>query len=111
MKVQFTKESKNAYKTWLNSIKSGTLLCLTTSLAFDDLILASVGYTEPEKLKEDCVRYVLIIIKINVHNISIHPQLSVQIVKQYNIGNAYNRPLIMFQAPVFSSLISEFTIT
>nr|NP_651229.2 uncharacterized protein Dmel_CG6204 [Drosophila melanogaster]AAF56255.1 uncharacterized protein Dmel_CG6204 [Drosophila melanogaster] len=81
LKVQFTKESKNAYKTWLNSIKSGTLLCLTTSLAFDDLILASVGYTEPEKLKEDC--------------------LSVQIVKQYNIGNAYNRPLIMFQAPVF----------
>ncbi|EDX14184.1 GD21076 [Drosophila simulans] len=81
LKVQSTKVSKNVYKAWLNSIKSGTLLCLTTSLAFDDLILASVGYTEPEKLKEDC--------------------LSVQIVKQYNIGNAYNRPLIMFQAPVF----------
>jgi len=40
-------------------------------------------------------------IKTNVHIISIYPQLSVQIVKQYNIGNAYNRPLIMFQAPVF----------
>ncbi|XP_043653584.1 NFX1-type zinc finger-containing protein 1 isoform X1 [Drosophila teissieri] len=81
LKVKSTEASKNDYKIWLQSIKSGTLLCLTTSLAFDDLILASVGYTEPEKLKEDC--------------------LSVQIVKQYNIGNIYDRPLIMFQAPVF----------
>ncbi|XP_037731909.1 NFX1-type zinc finger-containing protein 1 [Drosophila subpulchrella] len=75
------KSADGSNKSGLDNIKSGALLCLTTSLAFDDLILASVCYTEPEKLKEGC--------------------LSVQIVKQYNIGNIYDRPMTMFQTPVF----------
>ncbi|XP_070072606.1 NFX1-type zinc finger-containing protein 1 [Drosophila takahashii] len=81
LKCQSTDGSTKDNRNGLDNIKSGALLCLTTSLAFDDLILASVGYTEPEKLKEGC--------------------LSVQIVRQYNIGNIYDRPLTMFQTPVF----------
>ncbi|XP_016981428.2 NFX1-type zinc finger-containing protein 1 [Drosophila rhopaloa] len=81
LKIESTESSRNGTKNGLDNIKSGALLCLTTTLAFNDIILASVGYTEPEKLKEGC--------------------LSVQIVKQYNIGNIYDRQLFMFQTPVF----------
>ncbi|XP_017046922.1 NFX1-type zinc finger-containing protein 1 [Drosophila ficusphila] len=73
--------SKENNKNVLQNMKSGALLCLTTNPNLDDLILATVGYTEPEKWKEGC--------------------LSVQIVKQYNIGTIYDRPLYMFQTPVF----------
>ncbi|XP_052843035.1 NFX1-type zinc finger-containing protein 1 [Drosophila gunungcola] len=81
LKVKSNEGSKKDNRNSLDKIKSGALLCFTTSLVFDDLILASVGYTEPEKLKEGC--------------------LSVQIVKQFNIGNIYDRPLFVFQTPVF----------
>ncbi|BFF91150.1 NFX1-type zinc finger-containing protein 1 [Drosophila madeirensis] len=65
----------------LDSFKTGALLCLTTGLNFENLILCTVGYTEPDKLKEGL--------------------LSVEVVRQHNIGNIYDRPLIMFQTPVF----------
>ncbi|XP_022224892.2 NFX1-type zinc finger-containing protein 1 [Drosophila obscura] len=65
----------------MENFKTGALLCLTTGLDFENLILCTVGYTEPAKLNEGL--------------------LSVVIVKQYNIGNIYERPLMMFQTPVF----------
>ncbi|KAH8416675.1 hypothetical protein KR222_006367, partial [Zaprionus bogoriensis] len=65
----------------LEQLKTGTLLCLTTSYDFDNLILAIVGYTKPSTRTEG--------------------YLSVEIAKQYNIGNIYGQPLIMFEAPVF----------
>ncbi|EDV92731.1 NFX1-type zinc finger-containing protein 1 [Drosophila grimshawi] len=65
----------------LKNIKTGTLLCFTSSYDFDNLILATVGYTETEMRKQG--------------------YLSVEIAKQYNVGNIYGKPLIMFEAPVF----------
>ncbi|XP_033244173.1 NFX1-type zinc finger-containing protein 1 [Drosophila miranda] len=65
----------------MENFKTGALLCLTTSLDFENLILCTVGYTKPDKLKDGL--------------------LSVEIVRQHNIGNIYERPLIMFQTPVF----------
>jgi len=60
------KSADGSNKNGLDNIKSGALLCLTTSLTFDDLILATVGYTEPEKLKEGCVSNVTTTLKINI---------------------------------------------
>ncbi|KAH8382098.1 hypothetical protein KR009_001889 [Drosophila setifemur] len=79
--LNLNRSSQEVNKERLKSIKLGALLCLTTSLDFENLILATVQYTEPSKLDEYC--------------------LSVEIVKQYNIGNIYDQSLIMFQTPVF----------
>ncbi|KAH8332520.1 hypothetical protein KR074_004730 [Drosophila pseudoananassae] len=76
-----TETNDNSYQKALVNIKSGSLLCLTRSLDLENLILASVGYTVEEKLKSGC--------------------LSVEIISQYNIGNIYDQPLIMFQTPAF----------
>ncbi|KAH8243326.1 hypothetical protein KR032_006563 [Drosophila birchii] len=81
MRLESQEDDKKILTNFMKNIKSGALLCLTTSLDFGDLILVSVGYTEPTRLKEGC--------------------LSVEIVRQHNIGKIYDRPLIMFETPVF----------
>ncbi|KAH8374720.1 hypothetical protein KR200_004620 [Drosophila serrata] len=81
MRLESPKDRKNIMINFIKNIKSGALLCLTTSLDFEDLILVSVGYTEPNMLNKG--------------------RLSVEIIRQYNIGKIYDRPLIMFQTPVF----------
>ncbi|KAH8277372.1 hypothetical protein KR026_009742, partial [Drosophila bipectinata] len=81
LNLQKTEANENSYQKAFENIKSGSLLCLTRSLEFENLILASVGYTVEEKLKSGC--------------------LSVEIISQYNIGNIYDQPLIMFQTPAF----------
>ncbi|XP_064550853.1 NFX1-type zinc finger-containing protein 1 [Drosophila montana] len=83
-------EKKELWKTYsagraelqyLQNLKTGALLCFTSSYDFDNLILATVGFTEDKMLKQG--------------------YLSVEIAKQYNIGNIYGKPLIMFETPVF----------
>ncbi|KAH8264504.1 hypothetical protein KR038_009221 [Drosophila bunnanda] len=81
MKLESPERGKNIMINFIKNIKSGALLCLTTSLDFEDLILVTVGYTEPNRLNKG--------------------YLSVEIVRQHNIGKIYDRPLIMFQTPVF----------
>ncbi|EDV44249.1 uncharacterized protein Dana_GF16115 [Drosophila ananassae] len=76
-----TEVNERCYQKALENIKSGSLLCLTRSLELENLILATVGYTVEENLKKG--------------------RLSVEIVSQYNIGNIYDQPLIMFQTPAF----------
>ncbi|EDW14281.1 NFX1-type zinc finger-containing protein 1 isoform X1 [Drosophila mojavensis] len=66
---------------YLKNVKGGTLLCFTTSFDFDNLILATVAYTSPDMIRQG--------------------YRSVEIAKQYNIGNIYNKNLIMFETPVF----------
>ncbi|XP_034117754.2 NFX1-type zinc finger-containing protein 1 [Drosophila albomicans] len=66
---------------YMQSFKNGALLCFTTSYDFDNLILATVGYTSLDMMKKG--------------------YLSVEIIKQYNIGKIYDIPLIMFETPVF----------
>ncbi|XP_061393471.1 NFX1-type zinc finger-containing protein 1 [Musca vetustissima] len=66
-------------KLW--KIKSGALLCFTTSRDFDNLILATVTYTSQECLKEGYI--------------------GIEIALQYNIGSIYRRPLLMFETPAF----------
>ncbi|EDW58590.1 NFX1-type zinc finger-containing protein 1 [Drosophila virilis] len=66
---------------YLRNLKTGALLCFTSSYDFDNLILATVGMTEDKMIKQGF--------------------LSVEIAKQYNIGNIYGRPLIMFETPAF----------
>ncbi|KAI8130712.1 NFX1-type zinc finger-containing protein 1 [Lucilia cuprina] len=65
----------------LRKIKSGALLCFSTSYNFDNLILATVTYTSHECMKEGFI--------------------GIEIVRQYNIGNIYNRKLLMFETPAF----------
>ncbi|XP_041633457.1 NFX1-type zinc finger-containing protein 1 [Drosophila kikkawai] len=81
MKLESPEDNKKILINYIKNIKSGALLCLTTSLDFGDLILVSVGYTDTHRLQKGC--------------------LSVEIVRQHNIGKIYDRPLIMFQTPVF----------
>lgn len=45
----------------LKNLKTGTMLCFTTSFDFDNLILAIVGYTDPKILKEGFVRHIYIL--------------------------------------------------
>ncbi|XP_073817647.1 NFX1-type zinc finger-containing protein 1 [Musca autumnalis] len=66
-------------KLW--KIKSGALLCFTTSRDFDNLILATVTYTSQDCLKEGYI--------------------GIEIARQHNIGNIYRRPLLMFETPAF----------
>ncbi|XP_068157983.1 NFX1-type zinc finger-containing protein 1 isoform X1 [Drosophila tropicalis] len=66
---------------FVNNIKTGSLLCFTTGYEFENLLLASVTYTDPEQLRQG--------------------YLSVEIIKQHNIGNIYGKQLHMFQTPVF----------
>ncbi|XP_058976341.1 NFX1-type zinc finger-containing protein 1-like [Musca domestica] len=66
-------------KLW--KIKSGALLCFTTSRDFDNLILATVTYTSQDCLKEGYI--------------------GIEIARQHNIGNIYKRPLLMFETPAF----------
>ncbi|XP_030080781.1 NFX1-type zinc finger-containing protein 1 isoform X2 [Drosophila hydei] len=66
---------------YLKNVKGGALLCFTTSYDFDNLILATVSYTSRLMLNQG--------------------YLNVEVVKQYNIGNIYGKPLIMFETPVF----------
>uniref|UniRef100_A0A1B0G524 AAA+ ATPase domain-containing protein n=1 Tax=Glossina morsitans morsitans TaxID=37546 RepID=A0A1B0G524_GLOMM len=65
----------------LSHIKIGSLLCFSTNTEFDNLILATVIYTN-----EDCLW---------------NGYLAIEIVKQYNIGNIYQKKLLMFEAPIF----------
>uniref|UniRef100_A0A1I8NZ09 AAA+ ATPase domain-containing protein n=1 Tax=Stomoxys calcitrans TaxID=35570 RepID=A0A1I8NZ09_STOCA len=66
-------------KLW--KIKTGTLLCFTTSRDFENLILATVTYTSADCLKEGYI--------------------GIEIARQHNIGNIYKRPLLMFESPAF----------
>ncbi|XP_030378641.1 NFX1-type zinc finger-containing protein 1 [Scaptodrosophila lebanonensis] len=66
---------------FVENLKTGALLCFTSTNELENLILATVTYTEPAILREGYV--------------------GVEIVNQYNIGHIYNKPLIMFQAPAF----------
>ncbi|ALC45834.1 CG6204 [Drosophila busckii] len=70
-----------AESAFLMSVKTGTLLCFTSSLEFENLILATAGYTAAEMLQKG--------------------YLSIEIARQYNIGNIYGKPLLMFEAPEF----------
>lgn len=62
-------------KLW--KIKSGSLLCFTTSKEFDNLILATVTYTSQECLKEGFVSFanILCIAKVADHNFLYHFRL------------------------------------
>ncbi|XP_054725604.1 NFX1-type zinc finger-containing protein 1 [Anastrepha obliqua] len=62
-------------------IKTGSLLLLTTSISFENLILATVTYTDKELLD---LGYI-----------------GIEIVRQYNIGTVYDRPFLMFETPAF----------
>lgn len=64
LKLESLEEDKKTMLDFLKNIKSGALLCLTTSLDFGDLILVSVGYTEPDRLQEGCVSYKYNIIEV-----------------------------------------------
>ncbi|XP_075151258.1 NFX1-type zinc finger-containing protein 1 [Haematobia irritans] len=83
-------------KLW--KIKTGTLLCFTTTRDFDNLVLATVTYTSSDCLKEGYI--------------------GIEIARQYNIGNIYGRPLLMFESPAFFepyhnvfNYLKNFTIT
>uniref|UniRef100_A0A1A9VAG4 AAA domain-containing protein n=1 Tax=Glossina austeni TaxID=7395 RepID=A0A1A9VAG4_GLOAU len=65
----------------LSHIKIGSLLCFSTNTEFDNLILATVIYTN-----EECLW---------------NGYLAIEIVKQYNIGNIYQKKLLMFETPIF----------
>ncbi|XP_011194259.1 NFX1-type zinc finger-containing protein 1 [Zeugodacus cucurbitae] len=68
-------------KTKLSTFKTGALLLLTTNTSFENLILATVTYTDGELLS---LGYI-----------------GIEIVRQYNIGTVYDRPLLMFETPAF----------
>lgn len=95
-----TEVNERCYQKALENIKSGSLLCLTRSLELENLILATVGYTVEENLKKGRVSPIQNYIK-RILIILFEFQLSVEIVSQYNIGNIYDQPLIMFQTPAF----------
>ncbi|KAM8707092.1 hypothetical protein ACLKA7_011230 [Drosophila subpalustris] len=80
-KIKLSKNYLRLQTDYLKNLKTGALLCFTTSYDFDNLILATVGHNNTDMLKEG--------------------YLSVEIAKQYNIGKIYGKPLIMFETPVF----------
>ncbi|XP_034488930.1 NFX1-type zinc finger-containing protein 1-like [Drosophila innubila] len=80
-KMELSKADMNLQCEFLKSLKTGALLCFTTSYDFDNLILATVASTDFDKMYQG--------------------YLNVEIVKQYNIGNIYGKPLIMYETPVF----------
>ncbi|KAH8291947.1 hypothetical protein KR054_002448 [Drosophila jambulina] len=104
MKMESAEDDKKMMLNFIKNVKSGALFCLTSSLEFDDLILVSVGYTETHRLHEGCVSN-MITTNMNATIFQLYPfilsQLSVDIVRQHNIGKIYDRPLIMFETPVF----------
>ncbi|XP_004523170.1 NFX1-type zinc finger-containing protein 1 [Ceratitis capitata] len=65
----------------LSAIKTGALLLLTTNRNFENLILATVTYTDGELLG---LGYI-----------------SIEIVRNYNITAIYDRPFLMFETPAF----------
>ncbi|XP_017477002.1 PREDICTED: NFX1-type zinc finger-containing protein 1 [Rhagoletis zephyria] len=76
-KVKLSRKVKDK----IASIKAGSLLLLTTSKNFEDLILATVTYTDGELLS---LGYV-----------------GIQILRQENIVAVYDRQLLMFETPAF----------
>ncbi|XP_062126045.1 NFX1-type zinc finger-containing protein 1-like [Drosophila sulfurigaster albostrigata] len=65
----------------LSKLKNGTLLCLSTSFDFDNLILATVSA-----------------IDISAQS---RGYIAITILRQYNIGNIYKKMLIVFETPVY----------
>ncbi|XP_064550854.1 NFX1-type zinc finger-containing protein 1-like [Drosophila montana] len=71
----------NSEEESLLKLKSGALLCFTTSYDFDNLILATVAGTDIKQLRRGYI--------------------AITIVRQFNIGNIYGKSLIMFETPVY----------
>lgn len=51
LNLEKTNVNEGTYQKSLENLKSGSLLCLTRSLEFENLILATVGYTAEETLR------------------------------------------------------------
>ncbi|XP_050316942.1 NFX1-type zinc finger-containing protein 1 [Bactrocera neohumeralis] len=79
--ISLTHQEKKLAREKLSAIKTGSLLLLTTNRSFENLILATVTYTDRELIN---LGY-----------------LGIEIVRQYNIGTFYDRPLLMFETPAF----------
>uniref|UniRef100_A0A1A9WEG2 AAA domain-containing protein n=1 Tax=Glossina brevipalpis TaxID=37001 RepID=A0A1A9WEG2_9MUSC len=65
----------------LANIKTGSLLCFSTSTEFDNLIMATVVHTNEDNLWNGYI--------------------AIEIVEQYNIGCIYQKKLLMFEAPTY----------
>ncbi|XP_037948248.1 NFX1-type zinc finger-containing protein 1 [Teleopsis dalmanni] len=70
-------KSQNA----LQNLKTGSLLCFTASNQFENLVLATVANIDKKFINNGFV--------------------SIEIVRQYNIGNIYQKKFLMFEAPTF----------
>ncbi|XP_067617323.1 NFX1-type zinc finger-containing protein 1-like [Eurosta solidaginis] len=79
--TSYDKKSRQKLKDNIKEIKTGSLLVLSTAKNFENLVLATVTYTDVELRYKGCI--------------------GIQIVRQHNIGCVYDKKFYMFESPAF----------